>query len=97
MNDEHMINEAIKEDIHMKVLDLNIHSFVKKLRGIDRGRTNLMVVMSLNSLDLYGFTVKGFIDYLKDVQPIVIQNMFDEILGRELDRRFEEKADSWVT
>ena len=97
MRDEHMINEAIKEDIHMEVLNENVRDFVRKLNGVDRQRAGMMICMSEMALDLDENTVQDFIAYLDATHTVAMQSVFDIIVGNEVDNRIEQKADSWVS
>ena len=97
MRDEHMINEAIKEDIHMEVLNENVRDFVRKLNGVDRQRAGMMICMSETALDLDENTVQDFIAYLDATHTVAMQSVFDIIVGNEVDNRIEQKADSWVS
>ena len=97
MRDEHMINEAIKEDIHMEVLNENVRDFVRKLNGVDRQRAGMMICMSETALDLDENTVQDFIAYLDATHTVAMQSVFEIIVGNEVDNRIEQKADSWVS
>ena len=97
MRDEHMINEVIKEDIHMEVLNENVRDFVRKLNGVDRQRAGMMICMSETALDLDENTVQDFIAYLDATHTVAVQGLFEIIVGNEVDNRIEQKADSWVS
>ena len=97
MRDEHMINEAIKEDIHMEVLNENVRDFVRKLNGVDRQRAGMMICMSETALDLDENTVQDFIAYLDATHTVAVQGLFEIKVGNEVDNRIEQKADSWVS
>ena len=98
MRDEHMINEAIKEDIHMEVLNENVRDFVRKLdNGVDKQRAGRMILMSETALDLDENTVQDFIAYLDATHTVAVQGLFEIIVGNEVDNRIEQKADSWVS
>lgn len=105
MTDEHMTNEAIKEDIQMEVLNENVRDFVRNLADdidgeLARGRelAHVMISMAENdsNLDLYGNTVQDFIAYLKANHNISMQRIFDAIILNEIDYRIEQKEYSWV-
>ena len=103
MIDEHMTNEAIKEDIQMEVLNMNVKTFVRNLGDdidgeLARGGelAHVMISMAENDLDLDENTVQDFIAYLKANHNISMQRIFDAIILNEIDYRIEQKEYSWV-